>query len=135
MKRLLGAVLICVALLLTVMIASPTVVLATDPSGGCTGGDCDGNSPGPPLTMIESITLPGGYVAAGTGMRNLGYGTINISGIPSGSTVKKAYLYWTILDHIEESSFSQGMVNGQPILGTQIGTDTDPCWLNNLPPG
>ncbi|GAI04799.1 unnamed protein product, partial [marine sediment metagenome] len=47
------------------------------------------------------FTLPGGYVATGVGMRNRGYGDITISGIPSGSTIEKAYLYWDILDNVE----------------------------------
>src|SRR5690242_19592431 len=40
----------------------------------------------------------GGYVAAGVAMRNKGYGTITISGIPRGSKVVRAFLYWDILN-------------------------------------
>ncbi len=36
----------------------------------------------------------GGYVAAGTGLWSTGSGTIQISGIPEGATIEKAFLYW-----------------------------------------
>lgn len=44
------------------------------------------------LQAFTSYNLQGGYVAAGVGMRNLGYGTISLQGIPSGSQVVAAYL-------------------------------------------
>lgn len=74
------------------------------------------------------FTLPGGHVAAGVGMRNRGYGDITISGIPSGSTIEAAYLYWDILDNVEYPSFAQGKINGVFITGTKIGEGPDPCW-------
>ena len=74
------------------------------------------------------FTLPGGYVAAGIGMRNRGYGDITISGIPPGSTIEAAYLYWDILDDVESSQFKNGKFNGIPITGTKIGEGPDPCW-------
>lgn len=78
------------------------------------------------------FTLPGGYVTAGTGMRNRGYGDITISGIPAGSTIENAYLYWDILDDTESPSFAQGNFNGNPITGTKIGEGADPCWAPTM---
>ncbi|MBN2463425.1 MAG: hypothetical protein JXB43_07480 [Dehalococcoidia bacterium] len=76
------------------------------------------------------FTLPGGYVAAGVGMRNRGYGDITISGIPSGSTIEKAYLYWDVLYNSSRPSpeLKYGNFNGAQIEGTLIGSGSDPCW-------
>jgi hypothetical protein len=51
-----------------------------------------------PLSSFYSTTINGDYVAAGVGMRGTGSGTITISGIPSGSTIVRAVLYWAIVD-------------------------------------
>jgi GH25 family lysozyme M1 (1,4-beta-N-acetylmuramidase) len=87
-------------------------------------------SPLDPLQYFQSFLLHGGYVAAGTAMRNRGFGTISVSGIPKGSSIKAAYLYWDILGNLPYSSFAQGQINGNPITGTLIGIDADPCWGN-----
>jgi hypothetical protein len=78
--------------------------------------------------MQSSQTVTGGYVAAGTGLRNRGYGTITISGIPAGASVKAAYLVWDILDNSQESSLANGVFNGAAIQGTFIGSGGSPCW-------
>ena len=76
-----------------------------------------------------STSIQGDYVAAGVGMRGTGSGTITISGIPGGSTIVKAFLYWAIVDVSEEPSFKGGVFDGTSITGTLIGTDDDPCWI------
>ena len=86
--------------------------------------------------MIDSNTLSrrfvfnlhGGYVAAGVGLRNKGEGAITISGIPTNSTVEKAFLYWDVLDDVEKPEFKQGRFDGTWIEGTLIGSGEDPCW-------
>jgi hypothetical protein len=83
-----------------------------------------------PLNKFNTWNLKGGYVAAGVGMRNRGYGTINIA-VPSGSSVKAAYLYWDILGNAQDISFTQGQLNGTPIVGTLIGQSADACWGNS----
>jgi len=80
------------------------------------------------LSTVLSETVHGGYVAAGIGMRNLGYGTISIAGIPSGATVKSATLLWDILADSSSSSFTQGTLNGQAFTGTQWASGISPCW-------
>lgn len=83
-----------------------------------------------PLQLFESYEIHGGYVAAGVGMRNRGFGTITISDIPQSSTVRATYLYWDILANSQDSSFSQGQLNGQDVEGELIGSHLDPCWGN-----
>lgn len=83
---------------------------------------------GTPLTKAVSFKIHGDYVAAGVGLRNRGYGDIGITGIPSGSTIQKAFLYWTILAPTEGGSFKQGEFDGHLVEGTFIGSDIDPCW-------
>jgi hypothetical protein len=82
------------------------------------------------LNKFSAWNLKGGYVAAGVGMRNRGYGTINIT-VPSGSSVKAAYLYWDILGNAQDASFTQGQFNGTSIVGTFIGQSADACWGNS----
>jgi hypothetical protein len=78
--------------------------------------------------LQTGMTLNGGYVAAGTDLRNKGYGTITITGIPAGSTVAKALLYWDILAPTATARFAQGMLNGLPIKGKLFSQGADPCW-------
>ena len=83
-----------------------------------------------PLQHFQSFLLHGGYVAAGTAMRNRGFGIISVSGIPKGSSVRAAYLYWDILADLEAPSFAQGQIDGNLITGTLVGVHFDPCWGN-----
>jgi hypothetical protein len=80
------------------------------------------------LSTVLSESLHGGYTAAGIGMRNLGYGTISITGIPAGATVKSATLLWDILADSAGPSFTQGTLNGQAFTGTQWASGASPCW-------
>ncbi len=95
------------------------------------GGSNSENNLHPDNSLYQRFifALPGGYVAAGVGMRNRGYGNITINVIPSGSTIEAAYLYWDILDNVEGPGFSSGKFNGVPIAGIKIGEGFDPCWL------
>lgn len=81
---------------------------------------------------ILNLNIRGGYVANGTGMRNRGWGTILINGIPAGSTTNRAYLYWSIIGPsgvtIPPASYATGKVNGLAVYGTLIGSSTQPCW-------
>jgi len=80
------------------------------------------------LSFFYSTCIHGDYVAAGVGMRGTGTGTITISGIPVGSTIVKAFLYWAMLDVSEGPNFKNGVFAGTSITGTFIATDDDPCW-------
>ena len=83
------------------------------------------------LSSVLSESVHGGYTAAGTGMRNLGYGAISITGIPAGATVKSATLLWDILADSAGPSFAQGTLDGKAFTGTQWASGASPCW----PPG
>jgi YVTN family beta-propeller protein len=78
--------------------------------------------------VITSETLHGGYTAAGIGMRDLGYGTINITGVPAGATVKSAVLLWDILSDQVTPRMAQGTFNRTPVTGTLSASGGNPCW-------
>jgi hypothetical protein len=80
------------------------------------------------LSTVSSVTVNGGYTAAGIGMRNLGYGVISITGVPGGATVKSATLLWDILANQPDPTFAQGKFNGTPITGTEWVSGASPCW-------
>lgn len=80
------------------------------------------------LSTVLSESVRGGYTAAGVGLRNLGYGTISIAGIPAGATVKSATLLWDILADSADSSFAQGSVNGTAVAGKLWASGASPCW-------
>ena len=80
------------------------------------------------LSTVLSESVRGGYTAAGVGMRNLGYGTISITGIPAGAKVKSATLLWDILADSAGSSFAQGSLDGTAFTGTQWASGASPCW-------
>jgi lysophospholipase L1-like esterase len=80
------------------------------------------------LSTVLSQTVHGGYTAAGIGMRNLGYGTISVTGVPAGATVKSATLVWDILADAAGPSFAQGTLDGKAFTGTQWASGASPCW-------
>jgi hypothetical protein len=83
-----------------------------------------GEQPPPGLTQtLAPIDVNGGYVAAGTGLRNRGYGSIHLSGVPANSDVERAYLYWYVDAHTRTpgATFPSGRVDGTPITGTLVG--------------
>lgn len=83
-----------------------------------------------PIVSIRD--LRGDYVAAGCALRGTGgSGTITIAGIPAGSTLKEALLYWTILDvapspRAAALTFDNARV-AVALAGTPIGTSAAPC--------
>jgi hypothetical protein len=84
-----------------------------------------------PVTLAEftRITLNGDYAAKGIGMRNIGSGTIDLTGeIPAGSTIEKAFLYWAVIPGGAEPADSTGKFNDNLIIGQIIASPTQPCW-------
>jgi Protein of unknown function (DUF3344) len=61
-------------------------------------------------------------------MRNLGYGTISITGVPAGATVKSATLLWDILAGSSEPAYAQGTLDGQQVNGSEWASGASPCW-------
>src|SRR4051812_20400407 len=78
---------------------------------------------------LAPIDVHGGYVAAGTGLRNRGDGSIHITGVPTGASVARAYLYWMIDANGASpgASFPQGKVDGIPITGQLVGQSSPTC--------
>lgn len=70
------------------------------------------------------------HAAAGTGLRNFDSGTIRLRGIPAGSTVVRAFLYWAML--CVSTTNCPASVNvefeGRTITTTRICTGVNPCW-------
>jgi hypothetical protein len=80
------------------------------------------------LSTVLDETVHGGYTAAGTAMRNVGYGTINITGVPAGATVVSATLLWDILNDSDDPALAQGSFDGTAITGTEWASGATPCW-------
>ena len=80
------------------------------------------------LSTVVSEVVHGGYTAAGIGMRNLGHGTISITGVPAGATVVSATLLWNVLADQADPTLAQGTFNGTAISGAQWASGTSPCW-------
>jgi hypothetical protein len=87
--------------------------------------------------LAYSKTLKGGYVAHGVGMRNAGSGTIQVSDVPAGAKVVKAYLFWAVTGPKTVPGFyyNKGKINNSSVTGSLIGSSayTDPIALNSAP--
>jgi hypothetical protein len=85
-----------------------------------------------PFSLNSTTKLLGDYVAAGVGMRGTGGpttgGTITLPGVPVGSTIAKAFLYWAEINSTSMALLGQGSINGHAITGTNYGTTASPCW-------
>jgi hypothetical protein len=79
------------------------------------------------VTPRAHYVIHGGYVAAGVGMRDAGFGSITIAGIPAGSKVVRAFLYWDVLADGLDPSLGVAKFNGKLIMGNYIGQGGDPC--------
>jgi hypothetical protein len=79
-----------------------------------------------PFTTVSNTD----FVSAGVGgMRNFGFGTITVSGIPEGSVIKAAYLYWNGPTNSTDPTVNANVfVNGSPVSGTNIGFSSDNFW-------
>jgi hypothetical protein len=103
--------------------ATVTVTSAADSIGGfdCLEHQAQVLAVGPSAAFADA-----GYVAAGVGLRDQASGSINIAGIPPGSMVKQALLYWNVLSGNKPSTAMK--INSHGVTGSSIGTDTGPCW-------
>lgn len=78
------------------------------------------------LTPFNSYTLFGDVVADGVGLRGVGTGDIEISGVPANSVVQHAFLYWATLGN--SSIYTSPTLDGQGVNGELIGVSGDTCW-------
>lgn len=132
-SKIYAVLLITMILILSV----PVGISAQDPDG-CSGGACtDAGTGSRASEEVQGLGgyrvygLRGGYVAAGTGMRNRGWGRIWLYGIPRGARVFKAFLYWSIVDQYQWTSHQWGNFAGKWIKGDYIGADHQPCWTTD----
>ena len=118
------------AVVLGAAAVTPAPAAASPPSAGPRGGTTKTAtvSGAVPVTTI-TLDVDGGYVAAGTGLRNRGQGTIKVSGLPSGASIVTAYLYWSIqgTSASAPASFATGAFEGTDITGTPIGSGAGSC--------
>lgn len=79
------------------------------------------------------------YATAGVPLRNHQLGTITLSGVPPGSKVVKAYLYWIWASLAVPTPAHSNVTFKRveplpggpavPAVGVAIGTGPDPCWI------
>jgi hypothetical protein len=125
------------ALLLILLEISPSAVqragAATPPAGG-TNRTSPGNgaTTSNPLKLLTATQVQGGYVSSGIGMRNLGYGTITLTGIPSGSTIDAAYLLWDEINSSDSAALAEGTFDGTAIKGSLAASGSSPCWPSSF---
>lgn len=101
---------------------------AADLSHGCSAAAvrC-----GPP-TELNCEQVEGGlnHLAAGTGLRNTGYGTIRLRGAPPGAQPVAAWLYWGVIT-AEQNDPQAGWIDldGRTLQGERIGRiRSGLCW-------
>ena len=78
------------------------------------------------LGQFQVFTLYGGVTEAGVGLRGVGSGQINLTGVPVEANIYQAYLYWATLGFA--NTYTQPTLNGQAATGQLIGTTSDTCW-------
>jgi hypothetical protein len=78
------------------------------------------------LSPFDRFSILGDVVADGVGLRGVGKGEIQISGIPSDASVEHAYLYWATIGN--SSGFTSPTLDDQVVNGELIGVSPDTCW-------
>jgi hypothetical protein len=83
------------------------------------------------ITVSPSFLASGvAHVANGVSMRNSCTGTIALRGIPSGSTLRSAFLYWNYMNNSAVGATSDiETFNGKTVTGTKVADQPDLCWL------
>jgi hypothetical protein len=82
------------------------------------------------ITVLPSFLESGvDHVANGVALRNRCIGTIQLRGIPPGSTVRRALLYWNYMDGFAVGASSDTeLFNGNGVRGTKVADQRDLCW-------
>ena len=83
-----------------------------------------------PLLRANFTVKDADHVANGVAMRNRTSGTIHLRGVPNGSTVALALLYWNFIDNNKVGPTSMpALFNGNLVTGTRTADSDDPCWV------
>ncbi len=99
---------------------------------------------GDPVDPVDGTVAPpvchqlsGGFdhVAAGTGLRNAGFGTISVRGVPAGAVLIAARLFWSVLagddTAIEDGGqFMEVFFRGHRVSGERVEIIDELCWGN-----
>jgi hypothetical protein len=73
------------------------------------------------------------HVAAGTGLRNAGFGTIQLRGTPDGAKKKQAFLYIAaVCENATCPNKLAATMDGTVLSLSLIGTAAQPCWTGTL---
>src|SRR5436190_1864650 len=67
-----------------------------------------------------------GYVSAGVGLRDQGSGALHVAGIPPGSYIARAYLFWGIINPSDPGGAM--MIDGHSAASHVDGMSLSPCW-------
>ncbi len=79
----------------------------------------------PPSVEIKGAD----HVVNGVALRNRTSGTIHLRGVPLGSTVIRALLYWNFSDlNVTGSPTAPAVLNGNVVIGNLTADSMDPCW-------
>ena len=95
-----------------------------------------------PLKFFKNYFITGDFVTGAVGLQGLGVngkatGAINISGVPAGSDIVAAYLYWQVVVKQSDGADSGSVgatFNGYPLsnpdgpFAKALGDGTSPCW-------
>jgi len=115
----------------TICALSLTASVAVAAEGVPDGESTNFASPTQNISALPASVIVDGaqHVANGIAMRNKESGTIALRGVPSGSTVKSAFLFWTVLDGTAVGAANMNaMIDGNLVVGAKRADNADPCW-------
>lgn len=110
---------------------SPAGVLGSTSFVGATGAQ-PAFDPNAPQTVNEfhRLAINGDVTSAGVGMRSESNGEIQITAVPQGASVARAFLYWNVIGYLPDADIRYMSVNfnDQAVVGELIGTTEGTCW-------
>jgi hypothetical protein len=82
------------------------------------------------LPLCTRSGCPGGidHLAAGTGLRNTGYGTIRLRGLPPGAVAAGAFLYYSYIQSGPIALVQNVVFNGTTVTAFYVNNQLQPCW-------
>lgn len=82
------------------------------------------------LPFCTTSGCPGGmdHMAAGTGLRNTGYGTIRLRGVPAGAVPVTAFLYYSYIQSGPIVLVQNVVFNGTTVTAFYVNNQLQPCW-------
>ncbi|MEM7483163.1 MAG: hypothetical protein AAF481_18515 [Acidobacteriota bacterium] len=91
----------------------------------CTEGTMDEMDCSPPVGGLD-------HAAAGTGLRNSGFGTVSLRGVPSDAKAVLARVFWGRILHRDDDPEADKNIyfefDGHKLKGRLLGTTDSPCW-------